>query len=635
MTIRRPWRCSLLSGLLATAPLASAAAQASAPRLEDTSDVGSFIDGVAAAHLARHTAAAAVVVLIKGDQVLLARGYGHANLERGAPVNPATSMFHIGSTGKLFTWTAVMQLVEQGKLDLDRDVNTYLKTFQIPATFPEPITLRHLLTHTAGFEEGVLGYFISLDSTHISSLEETVRRHLPARVRPPGVLSSYSNYGAALAGYIVQQVSGEPYAQYIERHIYEPLGIRYATFREPIPAPLAPYAVTGYRRENGAWVPQPYEIDGGFSPAGGTSISALDMARFMMAHLQDGRYGDRRILEPATAELMHRRAFAADPRLPGMALGFIEKNVNGRRTIEHSGDSFWFHTGLTLFPEEQVGLFVSVDGDPQFVSDVERAVFDRYFPAPVPTAAPAPGKSEPLSPGYAGTYRLTRRNHTKVDKVVGLLAPTTRVAVLPNGRLLVIGGPEGTGDAIQYAPIGPHLFREVQGYREISFGQERGGRFTYLYSDPTAPVERTPWYEDSAFWYPALTIAMLILLSALLTAWYRRETIRSMPPFERRAMRLSTVTALWLLLTLVALALVIGTYQTELMGRIPLALKAALILPLGFVALSVWLLITAARIVRRSAWPLGTRVHFLLVALAAAVFSWFFAQWNLLGWRFG
>ncbi len=608
-----------------------------ASSLEDTVALGAFVDGVMEAHLDRLDLPAAAVVVVKGTRILYTRGYGYQDREAGTPIDPATSMFHIGSTGKLFTWTAVMQLVEQGKLDLDADVNTYLRTFQIPPTFPEPITLRHLMTHTAGFQEGILGYFIGNDTTDIRSIEETVRAHVPTRVRPPGRLASYSNYGAALAGLIVEEVSGEPFAEYIERHIYRPLGIHYATFREPIPAALRPSAVVGYRKEDGVYVRQPFEIDGGLVPAGGTVMATLEMAKFMIAHLHDGRYGDRQILEPATAELMHRTAFAPDPRLPGVALGFIESSYNGHRVIGHDGDSQDFHVSMLLLPEDTVGIFLAYEGGGGIEAreGMARAFFDRYYPAPTPAAAPIAVDQATLG-SYAGQYRMIRMNYTDLDKLIYFLAlGPVEVSALRSGRLLV-SGPVGSRDGpAQYLPTGPGLFEEVGGHRRIAFHADSGTGVMRAYFDPTVDTEPVPWTEGRSFWFPALGLALLMFLSVLVGTACRRGAIRAMPPGERRAQWLAALTAGWLMLSLVAALAVVGRYQMAILERIPVALDLVLAMPLGFVVLTGALTIAAFRAWRSGYWTFGRRVHFTAVAVAALLFCWFFSQFNVLGWQFG
>ena len=168
----------------------------------DPAELQAFIDGVMAAHMPSRKIPAATISVVKDGELFFAKGYGYADREKKIPVEADKTLFRPGSTSKLFTWTAVMQLAERGQLDLDADVNTYLKTFQIPATYPEPITMKNLLTHTPGFEDGGFGYLFVKDESGIVPLRESLAAHIPERVRPPGTWSSYSNYGTALAGLI-------------------------------------------------------------------------------------------------------------------------------------------------------------------------------------------------------------------------------------------------------------------------------------------------------------------------------------------------------------------------------------------------------------------------------------------------
>ena len=250
-----------------------------------------------------------------------------------------------------------MQLVEQGQLDLDEDINSYLD-FEIPASYPEPITLRHLLSHSAGFEDRALGIFVA-SPAELMPDSEWLPANLPARVRPAGEVSSYSNYGAALAGYIVEHVSGEVYDDYIEGHILEPLGMSHTSTRQPLTPALADGLSLGYVYTDGRFEPRSFEVLQ-TAPGGSASSTATDMAAFMIAHLQDGRYGSSRILSEATAQQMHSTLFTHDPRLHGgYAYGFAEAERNGLRIISHGGDTQFFHSQLMLVPSENIGLFVA------------------------------------------------------------------------------------------------------------------------------------------------------------------------------------------------------------------------------------------------------------------------------------
>ena len=294
----------------------------------DPAELEAFMDDLLGRQMEDHHIAGAAVSVVKDGKLFFAKGYGYANLEKGIPVDPEQTSFRIGSVTKLFTWTAVMQLVEQGKLDLDADINTYLD-FRIPDTYPQPITLKHLLTHTPGFEDRFFEVLAS-DADDLTPPRQWLVSHMPARVRPPGDCAAYSNYGTALAGYIVARVSGQPYDQYIQEHILSPLGMVHSTAQSPIPPHMHAHASTGYTYVDGALQAFPdYLGQPALVPGAGISASATDMARFMIAHLQSGAYADAdianaRILKESTAQQMHSTVYAHDPRLLGTAYGFFD-----------------------------------------------------------------------------------------------------------------------------------------------------------------------------------------------------------------------------------------------------------------------------------------------------------------------
>lgn len=619
-------------------PVTSVASTIATPALDDTAALGDFIDGIMKAHIEQLRIPGAVVAVVKNGRVLYAKGYGHQDIAKGIPVDPATSLFRIGSTSKLFTWTAVMQLVEQGKLSLDGDVNSYLKTFKIPDAFGKPIRIRDLMTHSPGFEDGALGYLIVEDSTQVEPIATTLAKHIPARVRPPGVLSSYSNYGAALAGLIVEQVSGVPFNEYIRRNILDPLDMKYATFDEPPAADLRPYSVIGYADQNGVYVPKPFEYVGGFRPAGSGSMSALSMTHFMIAHLQNGQYGNARILKPETAELMHKRAFANDPRLPAMALGFYEQEFNGVRVIGHGGDTQHMHTEMYIVPDAQVGIFASYvgDGGPPAREGLVRAFFDRYFPAKV-AAAPAESTADfsTMAKKYVGDYRFARHSTTKFEKLLLVASPPIKVSLLPKEkRLLVTGLGEKPG---QFVPAGNGIFEQVEGHRRITFYGDSAGPAQHMEIEdlPFMGTERVPFMERPALWYTVLGLSTLIFLAVLITAFYRRKENRALPAEQRRVNLLSILAAAWFFLTFIVMGLALALNADTLFSHVPGSLKASLIMPIVFVLLTILLVVALVQSWRNGFWSTGRRVRFTVFVIAAVAVCLFFNQWNLLGWRFG
>ena len=265
--------------------------------LRDRAELEAFVDGFVSGELEAYDVAGLTVAVVKDGQLFFAKGYGWADVDGQVPVDADKTLFRPGSVSKLFTWTAVMQLVEQGKLDLDADVNTYLTQFKVPATYPAPITLRHALTHTVGLEDGGVGYLMARTPQQIVPLARSLAAHIPARVRPvgtsgEGLSSSYSNWATALAGLIVANVSGVSFEDYVEANILRPLGMESSTFKEPLPEALQKRMSVGYTFEAGAFKPQGYEYVANFGPAGSLAATSTDMARFMIAHLQRG-HGER------------------------------------------------------------------------------------------------------------------------------------------------------------------------------------------------------------------------------------------------------------------------------------------------------------------------------------------------------
>ena len=397
------------------------------PHTLDATDVNAWLDGFVPQALEQGSIAGAVVVVVKDGQVLTQRGFGVSDMATQAPVDPARTLFRTGSTSKLFTWTAVMQQVEAGKLNLDADINTYLD-FRIPPAFGKPITLRNLMTHTAGFEEHAKHLFVP-NASDLKSIGDYLKAWVPPRIFPPGTVPAYSNYGATLAGYIVERVSGEKFADYIKAHIFQPLGITHATFEQPLPAAWLPDMSKSYMESTGP--AHPFELIPA-APAGSLSITGADMARFMIAQLNDGQLGDARILQKATAELMHAQAFAATPPVPGMALGFYHEDRNGHDIIGHGGDTETFHTDLHLYLNDGTGLFMSFnslgkeDGGAHAARTLLfREFTDRYYPAPAHAPPVALPSAKADAAVVTGTYTSSRRNDTTFLHLAYLLGETT------------------------------------------------------------------------------------------------------------------------------------------------------------------------------------------------------------------
>ena len=520
-------------------------------------DTGTWLDSLFQPALEHRGITSAVVVVVKDGQILLSRGYGDADTATGKPVDPATTLFRPGSIAKTFTWTAVMQLVEQGKLDLDADVNRYLD-FSIPAYAGQPVTLRELMTHTAGFDNVEKDLFVRDAATAADGkwFESWLKRSLPPRVYPPGVVSSYSNYGAALAGYIVQRVSGQPFADYVEQHIFLPLGMQHASFREPLPPSLQGDLAASYAP--GQTAARPFEIRSAM-PAGGLSISGEDMARFMIAHLQDGRYGGAQILQPQTAQQMHDFRHDSVPGLLPIALGFLHMDRNGRSIIGHGGDLPFFHSAMALYLQDHVGVFVSIDGR-MGVWLRQRLLVgfaDRYFPAlpqqPLPTLASAREHGALLAGSYLSS-RASRANFLSAWNLLG----QTRIFMLADGSLITPGFRDATGKPRRWREVQPFLWLDDAGGSHLG-ALVQHGVLRWISIDEMSPAGvflPVPAWQSVAWNLPLLGAALLVLLLVAL-AWpanvlWRRS--RGLPPSlplpaaARRWQRCSWIVAILYLL---------------------------------------------------------------------------------------
>ena len=499
-------------------------------------DAEAFLDGIMPQQLERENIAGATVAIVKDGKLLFSRGYGYADVANKKPVSPEETLFRPGSISKLFTWTAVMQLVEQGKLDLDRDVNEYLD-FKIPEAFGKPITLKNIMTHTPGFEEQIKDLF-KVDAEN-PNLGEYLKTHIPGRIYPPGTTPAYSNYATALAGYIVERVSGRPFNDYVAENIFRPLGMTRSTFVQPLPQELVAGMSNGYRLASDDG-PVPFEVVVPF-PAGSLSSTSADMAKFMLAHLQQGQLGDARILRPETVQLMHSRLFALDPAANAMAYGFYEESRNGHRIIGHGGDTIAFHSDFHLIPDAGVGFYVSYNsggkGEASPRTILWEGFLDRYFPF-TPPAATTLDSAKENGQAVSGRYMLSRRSDTSFLKVASILGLAT-VAAREDGTIEVAALTEPSGQPKRWREIAPMTFREVNGQDTLIFKPDENGVMQLILPYPFMVFQRVGLWQNSGIILPVLGLSLLIMLLTLLlapVAWLVRRHYGSkldLTPMER------------------------------------------------------------------------------------------------------
>lgn len=621
------------------APAPSSAVPVREPPTLDAADVEAWLDGFMPYALERGQIAGAAVVVVYNGQPIVEKGYGYADVATKKPVDGRTTMFRPGSISKLFTWTAIMQQVEAGKLDLDADVNRYLD-FKIPPYRNKPITLRDIMTHTAGFEESIR-YLISSDPKAMMDLEKYVKIALPERVFSPGSTPAYSNYATALAGYIIERVSGQSFDDYIDQHIFDPLGMDHSTFRQPLPDKFKPYMSSGYRRLGEP--ARPFELVIA-APAGSLSASSADMGKFMIAHLADGG----KLLEPQTARLMHDYHAPTIGPLNAMALGFYEQWINGRRAISHGGDTDLFHSDLWLFPKENIGLYVTMNsgGKDGAAQGVRGALFqkfaNRYLPENARYGAIDQATANKHAAMMAGHYVMSRGAFTNFFSLFGLLS-AVEVVVGPDGKIMVPaldGLSAGIRDWVEVEPFvwrdtttGERLAADVKDGRVVRFSIDTISPFTVL--EPAPAATNPAWIIPALV--AALAIAVIAALSWPIAAMARRRYKAEFPLTQRSllAHRLSRIFA-WLVLAAIAgwASLIaafsndIGSVGGPLDWLINLLRTVTPVASIGLLAASTWHLWLSIRNNRHWTMKLGA----IFMIFAGLVLTWVTLQFHLYGY---
>lgn len=615
--------------------IASPSPSPSAPALT-AQDLDTYLDGMVPAMLRRGDMAGAEVVVVKDGQVLFEKGYGVADMATRRPVDPRTTLFRAGSISKLFTWTAVMQLAEQGKLDLDADVNRYLD-FKIPARDGKPITLRNLMTHRSGFEETFRSIVVR-DRSEMPTLEEYIKTWTPTRIYAPGEVPAYSNYGATLAGYIVQRVSHQRFEDYVRDHIFAPLGMARATFLQDPKA--GDGAATGYILASNP--PHGYEYVGDV-PAGALSISGDDMARFMLAHLGEGQWDGRRILGADSERRMLAPSFATAAGFNSMALGFYGENRNGRRVVGHAGDLMSFHADLHLLPDDHVGLYIAINslGTNVSSSALREAVFrgfmDRYFPGPggdLPTMPSARADGAKL----VGTYENSRGALDTFGGLGGVLGQAT-MRQRPDGRLEFSAFVEPGGRPSVWREVRPMVWRNEDGSALMS-ATLHDGKVDRIVSTQEPPVLvwlPVPGSRSSTWILPLLGLALAVLVGATFV-WPIRFLVRralgvspeagSRARTLRRAASLGAVLQLGFLLGWLILIASASSDPAILSRSLDAWLRLLQLTGLvgyGLGAASVWSLV--------STWRQRPRRWWSRVGFVALSFAWMFGLWVAVGFH--
>lgn len=572
-------------------------------------DLGSALDRLVPEMLSKDRIPGAAVVVVEGGRTVLSRGYGLADTVSGRRVE-ATTPFLTGSLAKVFTAEAVLRLVGQRKLNLRTDVNRYLTSFRIEDTWPgRPVTLENLLTYTAGFDDDLVG-LAEEDPATLPTLAESLRDRRPPRVRPPGTVIAYDNYGLALAGHLVEIASGEPYARHVAEHVFAAHRMTGSTAALPHPAAVEERLARGYRPDGDGYVEQKGQY-APWTPSGtGPAVTPADMANYMIDQLGD---------DPV-ARLMRERHFTADERMPGMGYVLEERPRGGRRLLYKDGDVPGYHNAMALMPDQGFGVYVVLNGDGTSGVGAWAAqrllgqIVDLRFPTSV---APAPAPLVTDVSRHAGSYRSARTSHTALTKVATLFSAPA-VTANPDGTLTTTGlSPDPERPVQHWVQTAPGLFTERDGQARISFPRDGVLVSSAL---PSEVYERIAWYEAPGLTLPlfatgALALMLAVLVLPLLAADHR--------PREARLAVLTT----WICAVLTTVFLAgFGLLMADpnvLMADLPLNPPRLAVLPvLATLALAFAVPMVPATVLawRARWWRLPARISYTLLTLATAAF---------------
>jgi len=624
---------ALAFGLTAARAAAESAAPPEPLALTDA-NLASVIDPLMANWIDERKGPGAVVVVVKRDATVFAKGYGFSDIEAKTPFTADATLVRPGSISKLFTGIAVMQLVDAGKLDLDRDVNNYID-FTIP--MPEggvPVTLRRLLTHRAGFEEHVKGLFSN--SREPAPLGPWLAKNLPRRLFPQGDVEAYSNYGVALAGYVVERVSGEPFAAYVQQHILDPLGMRHSTFRQPLPDDLAPLMAKAYRASDKPPLPSFETII--MAPAGALSATGTDMGRFLRALMNDGELDGARILSKARLDEMMMAPSDATPA-GYLGLVFFGDKVAGYDAIGHAGATMAFFSDLKFFPGQDIGVFVSRDGLGEIKSLNDTLpnpanVIARQFLPKLPDAASARTTPLPDNANIAGIYHLTRRAESTWLRMGDFLAERA-VKVDSAGNLNVFLAVWPFSGGSTFKRVDQNLY-EGSANAHLVF-VEAGTESYFVEPSARLQLQRVPWFLDVQWIMPALLASIVVVLLTLIcwpiaALWrYWRKKPWGKDRGDRRkflAVRLVLLADAAVVVAIAVFFTMPATVYSEALDPPMLVFYALAWLGVLGAIPTVW---STVQFWRNGVGGRWSRIHHSLIAASSTMVAWFFVVFRVAG----
>ncbi|NOU59910.1 serine hydrolase domain-containing protein [Marinifilum caeruleilacunae] len=600
-----------------------------------TSNLNAWIDSQFTEGLNSFNIAGATFVLMQGDSILHMNGYGVTDIRSNKPVNSSSSIFGIGSISKTFVATAIMQLVENGKLELDRDVNTYLTSFQISYKFDSPITVRQLLTHTAGIDYCNISSSVRTEK-EVIPLAQYLKKQMPSQIRPSGKVASYSNQGYALLGLIVEEVSGFAFDEYVRQKILKPLEMNFSGFKRQ--TELKENYVTSYLQKNGQLIPHKPDFPL-FYPSASFQSTASDMGHYISMFLNNGKFNGKQILDSTTLVKMTHTPFKQYEKAGcGWLLGFPEYQWKGMKYFGHSGRYLGFTNQMSLFPEKNIGLFISVNSS-NYVTGKSRVFIDQFINELLTRIMPTDlnnrhkAKTEPKIGSvdeplekFAGHYRYTLNSHTTFEKVGILIGLAPEIEIVAKDSTLEVMPWNDT-----FLPVSGLTFYSKRGWHQ-AFGRNAKGEIGYFFAEAHS-YEKLRWYEPATFLKFWIGSIVLILSIYIITCTIIKLFVCNKKNHLVKKTNFCIASLIIVFVFILAFAL-LTTDPMEFFYGVPMLIKIALVLPFIIIPLvffTIYLIIKAIRFKELGTFDL---VYQSLIIATALFFIPWLAYFNLIGFNY-
>ncbi|MEM6537247.1 MAG: serine hydrolase domain-containing protein [Pseudomonadota bacterium] len=601
-----------------------------------------FVDGIVKTTMHDHRIAGVVVSVVSKDEELLLKGYGVADADEGRQTDPINDLFRVASISKTFTATAIMQLKEQQRVDLSADVRNYLGDLPFDDA-KGAISIADLLTHTAGFEDRATGYFGANPVLSQLSRTEQFAALAPKQVRAPGELASYSNFGFAMLGEVIAQVSGLTYAEYIDENIFRPLGMASSTSSirsTPVGEgderleQLREREAKSHRRSGGQYVTQSFAptLDL-IEPEGSVSTTAADMSKFMRAHLTDGALDDARILSSDTIREMHQTLHSHLPGTNGNAHGFWVDETTGRRILKHGGSINDFKSQLVLYPDVGIGVFISTNSaGGSALSRLPDRIASAFFP---PTTKP-PSLTDPVfffdAADVVGKYLGARRVHSRIGKMFSI--PNVLSAKAISDSVILVTGDFGS---TRYEKMDDGVFREPSSLEPLGATFDVSGKASRLFfgGSPANPYEAVSFANAPITLFLPLALAGLLSLSvmggyAIRGLGFRYSGSSSASRVERVLVFITSLVTLIFIALLLRWLVMLSTDFNILYEPFPTP-GVRLLVSGGYmvIASSFVVSVLAARSLIGSERTILTKTRLLVFASSICLLAWSLLHWKL------